>query len=354
MKRIFTSNRTVALSVAIAVILVLGLTVNVSGAASYSRARLLMGTLIEITVETEDLSDADAVIDSAFDEMTRVDSSMSSYKEDSEVSLISRQAGKSPVRISSMLVEVLEASLNYYLVSHGAFDVTAGPLVRLWGFIGGRKRIPSKEEITEALSLVGSGKILLDPSPGTVFLPKRGMQVDFGGIAKGYAADRAAKVLQMAGITSGIVNAGGDLLVFGFPGCKGIRVGIRHPVNNKELFGWIEVGKGAVATSGSYENFFMHNGRRYSHIIDPRTGQPVEGMLSVTVRAATAMEADALATAFFVLGPEEGMKLAGRLKNVEVLLAYHKGKGSEPITIATPGFGLNEPSTSSPGCTRSR
>lgn len=350
MKKFFTSYCVISLSVAVAVILFFCITDSVSNAAPYSRARLLMGTLIEITVETEDRANAEAAIDRAFEEMSRIDSSMSSYKKNSEVSLISRQAGKSLVQISSTLVEVLKASIQYHSESHGAFDVTAGPLIRLWGFIGGKKRIPSKEEINDALSRVGSEKIVLDTAKGAVSLPIRGMEIDLGGIAKGYAADRAAKALQIATIKSGIVNAGGDLLVFGYPGCNGIRIGIRHPVNNEELLGWIEVGEGAVATSGSYENFFEHNGRLYSHIIDPRTGHPIEGMLSVTVRASTAMEADALATALFVLGPEEGIKLAGRLKNIEALLAYNEGKGTGLITIATPGFGLNVPTASLKSC----
>lgn len=322
-----------------------------SAAAPFSRARPLMGTLVEISVEAEDRKTADAVIDEAFEEIARVDALMSSFKEESEVSLLKRHAGEGPLKISPMLMEVLQAGVDYYSLSGGAFDITVGPLVRLWGFAGGFKRVPSSDEITRVRSFVGSDRIVLNPSESTAYLPVKGMEVDLGGIAKGYAVDRAMIALRSGGISHGVVNAGGDLFVLGSSRCPGgTPVGIRNPVSKGELLGWVRVHDEAVATSGNYENFFVQDGKAYTHIIDPRDGYPVHGVLSVSVRAPSAMQADALATALFVLGSAEGLKLAESLPEVEALIVSSGGEGGGLSLALTSGFDLNESSSPSPEC----
>jgi thiamine biosynthesis lipoprotein len=251
-----------------------------------------------------------------------------------------------------MFMNVLKASIRYHALSGGSFDITAGPLIRLWGFIGGRRKAPSDKEIAFARSLLGTEKLELDPVSSTARLPAKGMEVDLGGIAKGYAVDRAVEVLKSAGVVRAVVNAGGDLFVLGGASeCpEGIHVGIRHPLAEGKLLGWTAVREGAVATSGSYENYFIKDGRVYSHIIDPGTGYPVEGVLSATVLASTAMEADALATAFFVMGPEKGVELAEKLPRVEAMIVYTRGGHKELASSITTGFRLNTSSPVSADC----
>lgn len=314
-------------------------------AASFSRARPLMGTLVEISVEAESRKVADAVMDEAFEEIVRVDALMSGFKKESEVSLLKHHAGERPVRISPMLMEVLQAGVSYYFLSGGAFDMTVGPLMKLWSFRGGPERVPSGEEITRVRSFVGSDRMVLNSSESSAYLPVKGMEIDLGGIAKGYAVDRAVKALRSGGISHAVVNAGGDLFVLGSSRCpEGVPVGVRDPVNRGGLLGWVRVRDAAVATSGSYENFFVRDGKGYTHIIDPRDGYPVQRVLSVSVRAPSAMQADALATALFVLGSAEGLKLAESLRDVEALIVSSDGEGSGLSLAFTSGFSVNESS----------
>lgn len=335
----------------LAIPLLVSLAAGGAVAAPFSRARPLMGTLVEITVEAENRKTADAVIDKAFEEIAGVDAVMSSFKGDSEVNFLKRDAGKAPVKISPMLMEVLRASVDFYFLSGGAFDITVAPLMELWGFTGGPERVPSGEEITRVRSFVGSDRLLLNPSESTAYLPMKGMEADLGGIAKGYAVDRAVNTLRSAGISNGVVNAGGDLFVFGLSRCfEGAPVWIRNPVNKGEFLGWVKVHDEAVATSGNYENFFVQDGKAYTHIIDPRDGYPVQGVLSVSVRAPSAMRADALATALFVLGSAEGLKLAESLRDVEALIVSSNGEGSGLSLVFTSGFGLNESSPAPAEC----
>jgi len=336
----------------VAAVLLICLTAITATGTTFLRARPLMGTLVEITVEADDRRLADSIIDKAFAEMERVDEMMSSYRTDSEVSLLSRRAGEGKVKISPMLINVLKASIRYHTLSGGSFDITAGPLIRLWGFTGGRRKAPSNKEIAFARSLLGTEKLQIDPVSSTARLPIKGMEVDLGGIAKGYAGDRAVEVLKSAGAARAVVNAGGDLFVLGGGSeCpEGIHVGIRHPLAKGKLLGWTTVREGAVATSGSYENYFIQGGNVFSHIIDPGTGYPVQGVLSATVLASTAMEADALATSFFVMGPEKGVELAEKLPYVEAMIVQIRGVGRELASSITTGFHFNAFSPASSDC----
>ena len=193
-------------------------------------------------------------------------------------------------------------------------------MIELWGFNSEEKRVPDKTEIEKILSLVDYRNVdIVREKTGTVVkLLKPGMKIDLGAIAKGYVVDRMAAVLKSGGITRAIVNAGGDIYALGNPaGKSGWEIGIRDPRNYNGIIDVIKVKNKAVATSGDYEKFFFKNGKRYSHIIDPRSGMPAGGLVSVTVIAETSLEADALATTLFVLGKEQGEKLIGKLENVE-------------------------------------
>jgi len=287
-----------------------------------SRVETIMGTFVEIKAVVADGSaeDVDRAVTAAFDAVRRVDSLMSTYKEDSELSRVNRRADEEPVQISPETTEVVAKAIELSKKSGGAFDITVMPLLEIWGFAKGRDRsVPSQTEIDEKLRLVGYDLVELDPVKREIKLKTEGARIDLGGIAKGYAVDAAVRSLVADGVDSAIVNAGGDMYCLGdkTPG-QGWRIGVRNPVVQDVLFGYVRIADKAIATSGDYENYFIVDGVRYSHILDPRTGRPsAGGPHSVTVLAETCADADALATAVFVLGPEKGVGLLEGIPGAE-------------------------------------
>ena len=279
---------------------------------------LLMGTVVEITVGHKDRTVVKKAIKSALDEGKRIENLLSIYKKGSEISMINLQAGFQEVKVSGDSLYVIEEALSYSKLSDGAFDISVGPLIELWGFNGEEKTVPDKTQIRKALALVNYRNVTINREKSTVKLEKPGMKIDLGAIAKGYAVDRMIAVLESNGIKEAMVNAGGDIYALGNPtGKSGWEIGIRNPREHGDIIDVIKVENSAIATSGDYENFFLEGGERYSHIIDPRRGVPASGVMSVTVIAQTAMEADALSTTLFVLGKEEGEKLTKELTNVK-------------------------------------
>ena len=295
------------------------------------QTRQMMGTWAEITVYSQNAKLANRAIETALDAMTEVDSLMSAYKKDSEISEINRQAGQKAVSVSPQTFWVVKSAIHYSEISDGAFDITISPLIRSWGFFRKQGHIPPKEEINQKRALVNYRLIELDfeHNPLTPFIPlpkggrgvvkgeynrikllKNGMTLDLGGIAKGYAVDQAIEQLRAAKVENVLVNLSGNMYALGHPRDKDAwRIAIRHPRQKESLLGVLELQEEAIATSGDYEKFFIHDGKKYSHIINPHTGYPVLGIASVTITAKTAMEADALSTTVFVLGPEKGLQL---------------------------------------------
>jgi thiamine biosynthesis lipoprotein len=295
---------------------------------------MVMGTLLEIRVVKGKRSaeEVEHAIDAAFESVRRVDSLMSNYKEDSEVSRINRHAAQEPVTVSPETAEAIGKALELGSESNGAFDITVLPLLEIWGFAKDReKTVPSQEQIDEKLQLVGYELLDLNHAKGTVKLKTEGVGIDLSGIAKGYAADRAIKALSDHGVDSAIINAGGDIYCLGVKNAdKGWRVGVTDPTTDNGLLGYVELRDKAIATSGDYRNYFVADGVRYSHILDPRTGRPRPyGPHSVTVIAGSCTEADALATAVFVLGRDEGLKLIERVPEAEGLIVSGSGDGVE-------------------------
>jgi thiamine biosynthesis lipoprotein len=252
--------------------------------------------------------------------MRDIEAQLSLYRPDSELSLMNAGAGMVPMPMGRHLRANLELAMRFGTLSGGAFDVTVGPLVRLWGFSGGAtpKWVPS-ERIEETRQRVGYHRIHLDGD--NVSLEGTNMVVDLGGIGKGYAVDVCCEELIRRGARDFLVNLGGNMRCFGRPEpSRHWQVGVRDPFQEDRLIGTIEMGSGvAVATSGNYERFVVIEGRRYAHIIDPRTGLPVEGMAGVTVLAPTAAEADGLSTSLFVLGMEKGPRMAAAITNAAAL-----------------------------------
>lgn len=286
----------------------------------FKESKFLMSTIVEITAVGGERNCRQAV-KLAFEEMKRIDRLMNLYDEDSEVSRINRTAGKSAVEVSADTLEVINQSLRFARLTDGALDITVAPLMELWGFRNGTKRVPLDDELAEKLSLVHYRDVLVDKDRSIVKLGSPDMQIDVSGIAKGYAVDRAIQILKDAGIRSALVNAGGDIYALGSPpGKKSWRIGIRHPRRGADLLGVLELRDRAVATSGDYENFFEVDGKRYCHIMDTKTGRPVEGIMSVTIVSDNTTEADALATAVFPLGADDGMKLIESLEGVDGII----------------------------------
>lgn len=268
-----------------------------------------MGTIFDITV----IGDNEKVIETAavkaFDEIKKIDGLMSRYKEGSEIFLINKNAGIAPVKAGQELIEVLKEAIKVSELSDGAFDVTIGPLSNLWAFDEDKRNIPSPEKIEELRRLVDYKKLKVDDSDSSVYLEKRGMMIDVGGIAKGYALKKAMKVFEDAGIKNVIINAGGNLNLRGTKRGKPWKVGIQDPRDEKKLLGILNITDISVSTSGDYQRYFVKDGIRYHHILDPKTGYPAKGLMSVTVTGRNETITDALSTAIFVLGAEKGTAL---------------------------------------------
>ncbi len=295
---------------------------------SRKEARLLMGTTVEITIAGESPALAQAATAKAFREIERVEAVFSTYREDSEVSRINLHAGEQ-VSVSGETVALLKTGRFFGELSGGCFDVTVRPLLVAWGFRDGEPHMPAQADIDSALGLVGWDKVVLTEEPPAVRLSVPGMGIDLGGLAKGYAVDRAVAVLKQEGVRSALVNAGGDLFAFGpGPGGDTWRIGIEHPRQERKLVVIVEIRDSAVTTSGDYRSYFLADGVRYSHIMDPRTGRPALSAASATVVAPAAAQADAMATALVVMGAQEGLALVEGLEGVEAMVVEESADGT--------------------------
>jgi thiamine biosynthesis lipoprotein len=273
----------------------------------FKETKIVMGTIVEITVAHRSEASARAAIIEAMGELQRVDDLMSNYKPGSVVSEINREGASRKIQVEEGLFQLLRDAVSISRASQGAFDVTILPVAELWGFDKGGM-VPHPDMIANRLLLVGYDGIFFDKSMLSVGLMRIGMGLDLGAIAKGWAVDRAMEKLRSLGIQNAIIDAGGDLRIIGSRPGKGFwRIGVQHPRESGALLVAFDLRDTAIVTSGDYERFFVADGVRYHHILDPATGQPARGCQSVTVLAATAAEADACATATFVLGPEKGL-----------------------------------------------
>jgi len=285
------------------------------------RTALIMGTLVEIKIYDADHEKAEQAASAAFHEMSRIEGLMSRHIDSSEVSRLSRAAG--PLEVSRETADLIRAGQRIARLSHGAFDLTLGRLKELWAIDSEDPHIPDPAELKKALR--GIGPKALAVSGRTVSKADPALHLDLGGIAKGYAVDRAVELLRRAGITSAAVNAGGDIRLIGDRQGEPWRIGIQHPRNPQGVLVTLPLADCAVVTSGDYERYFERDGIRYHHIFDPTTGQPARLCQSVTVIARDAATADALATAAFVLGPDQGLQLLEAEPGVEGLIVSISG-----------------------------
>lgn len=289
-----------------------------------------MGSRFEITVVAEDSITANNHIDTAVLEITRIENLISSWDKNSQTSEINRNAGIQPIKIDADLFNLIERALGISKLTDGAFDISYASMDRIWKFDGSMKAMPSNEEIQNAVAKVGFENILLNKDSSTVFLKTKGMKIGFGAIGKGYAADKAKALLIEKGVTSGIINASGDMNTWGKqPDGSEWKVAITNPLNKNKAFALLPISNGAVVTSGNYEKYVTFEGKRYSHIIDPRTGLPSSGIISVTVFAPKAELADALATSVFVMGKEVGLDRINQLPKIECIIIDEEGNISK-------------------------
>ena len=284
-----------------------------------------MGSDFEITVVAKTQLEADKQIAIAISEISRIEALISSWKPTSETSNINKNAGVSPVKVSKELFSLIQRALQISNLTDGAFDISYASMDKLWKYDGSMTQMPSKEAIKKSVAKVGYQDIIVDPQNSTVFLKNKGMKIGFGAIGKGYAADKAKKLLISNGVSGGIINASGDINSWGSkPSGSSWQVAITNPLNKNKAFAMLPI-KDAVVTSGNYEKYVIFNSRRYSHIIDPRTGYPSQGIISVTVFAPKAELADALATSVFVMGVETGIDRINQLKAIECIIITDTG-----------------------------
>ena len=293
----------------------------------------LMGSRFNITVVSTSEELGSINIQEAIAEITRIEKMISSWDEESETYTINKNAGIKPVKVSLELFKLIERCKQISELTDGAFDISFASMDKIWKFDGSMTEMPSPEEIKNSVRNVGYEKIILNKEEKTVFLKEKGMKISFGAIGKGYAADKAKEFLVSRQVVGGIIDAAGDLTTWGtdVSGKKWI-IGVVNPLSKNKIVSWLPVIESSVATSGNYEKFVNFKGKRYSHIIDPRSGYPSTGIRQVSIFAKTAELCDALATAVFIMGKDAGLFLINQLDGVEVILfdslnKVHKSDG---------------------------
>lgn len=287
--------------------------------------RQVMGTFTRIVVVAESERKGRDAIHAAFEKIYDIESRMSDYDSNSLLSQVNRRAFAEAVPVDDELFEVLAAAVEFSRLSDGAFDVTVGPVVQLWRKAKKEGTAPDPELLRQARERVGYQNLILNPENRTVRFAKEGMVLDLGGIAKGFAIDKAVEILQSVSMQGGMVDIGGDLRCFGAPPDNAAHwlIGVQNPANDENILLKLKLDDRAVATSGDYRRFVVVNGVTHSHIINPATAGSAQTLSSVSIIATTAMQADALATAVSVLGNEKGMELIESIPEVEAILIPH-------------------------------
>ncbi|WP_081675040.1 FAD:protein FMN transferase [Daejeonella oryzae] len=288
----------------------------------FKKVLKLMGNRFEISVLSDNNIYADDCIQSVVVEIQRIESLLTTFREDSETNLINKYAGISPVKVCSEIYDLICRCRRISELTQGAFDITYGSIdKRFWNFDLNMTELPDAELAKETVRLVNYRNIILNDQNKTVFLKEKGMRIGFGGIGKGYAAERAKLLLKHQGIKSGIVNAAGDLTAWGFQSSgQPWTIGIADPESRNQPFSTLNITDAAVATSGNYEKFAVIRGKKYSHTIDPKTGFPVSGIKSVTIICPNAEFADAMATPVMIMGAKVGLGMINQMQKIACII----------------------------------
>ena len=282
-----------------------------------------MGTVITVELWHEDDNRGKKQVDSIMGEMRRIDALMSSYKPDSELSAVNAGAAKGPVTVSKELLEMIERALEYSDITSGVFDITYASAGQHYDYRNNKK--PDKALLQAALPAINFRHVKIDKTASTVEFLHPGVRIDLGGIAKGYAVDRGMTMLQQAGVTTALVSAGGDTRVSGKRWDRPWHIGIRNPRDEGSIVSMIPLENSAISTSGDYERYFVEDGVRYHHILDPKTGASTHEVLSSSIIGKSATDTDALSTSVFILGVEKGMQLIDSIADTEAVLIDNHG-----------------------------
>jgi thiamine biosynthesis lipoprotein len=297
------------------------------GQITHKKKLYMLGSPFEITVVAKDTIQGNEYIDLAVAEVKRIENLISDWIPTTQISQVNKNAGIKPVKVDTEVFDLVGRAIKVSQITSGAFDISYASMDKIWKFDGSMKTMPTEEAIKKSVSKIGYKNIILDSKEQTIFLKNEGMKLGLGGIGQGFIADKIKALLQSKGCVSGIVNVSGDINTWGKQSDgKPWTVAIVNPMNKNKVFATFPLEDSAVETSGSYEKFVTFNGVRYSHIIDPRTGYPAQGVVSVSVFAKQTEIADALATGIFVLGVEVGIDLVNQLKGIECIMVDDKGK----------------------------
>ncbi len=293
-----------------------------------------MGTYVHVVLVTADSAMAAPIALDALHVFAHTDSLMSNWTSTSEVARLNREADSSTVVVEPEVARVIERSLEVWRQSEGAFDITVEPLVRAWGFLGGKPHVPSDSEAAAAFRHVGGRHLSFDPVARTLAFDEAGVRIDLGGIAKGYAVDVAAESLRARGVRDALVDLTGNMLAMGHPAdAAGWRIGLRDPRDRMPYFARIQLHDEGISTSGKYEQYVAAGGRTFGHIMDPRTGQPAEGLIAVTLISKSAFTCDAWDTPLFVLGPDDARRIALAHPEFAAILVQPGAAGIDTVWV---------------------
>ncbi len=296
------------------------------GQITYKKKASLLGSPFDITVVAKDSIEGTNYTEDAIAEVKRIENLISDWIPTSQISMVNINAGIQPVKVDLEVYSLVERAIRISKLTDGAFDISYASMDKIWKFDGSMKKMPTAEEIKKSVSKVGYKNIILNAKDTTIFLKNKGMKLGLGGIGQGYIADKIKELLQFKGCVAGIVNVSGDISTWGkqIDG-KLWTIGIINPMNKNKVFATFPLEDTAVETSGSYEKFVTFDGKRYSHIIDPRTGYPASGIVSISVFAKQTELADALATGIFVMGVEVGLDFVNQINGIDCIIVDDKG-----------------------------
>lgn len=302
------------------------------------RTVTLMGSRFDITIVDKDSVSAEANIDVVIAEVSRIEDLISDWRSYTQVSKVNQNAGIAPVKVDKEVFELTERAIRLSALTNGAFDISFAAMDKIWKFDGSMTAMPSPEAIKKSVAKVGYKNIILNKKESTIFLRLKGMKIGFGALGEGYAADKCKAMMMAKGVQAGIVNGSGDMNTWGKnPNGNSWNIGITDPKETDRFFAVVPLDSGAVVTSGSYEKFVIFNGKRYAHIINPKTGYPATGLSSVTVLGPSAELANGLSTSIMVMGKQAGLKLLKKFPQMSAILIEDDG-----AYITTPNLDISQ------------
>ncbi|MDV3898065.1 thiamine biosynthesis protein ApbE [Elizabethkingia anophelis] len=302
-------------------------TISISAQVQRSRLVTLMGSRFQITLVDKDSISAEQNIDKAVAEITRIENLISEWRPETQISQVNQNAGIKPIKVDKEVFDLTKKGLYFSKLTDGAFDISIVAMDKIWKFDDSMDELPSEQAIKESVRNVGYQNIILDNTNCTIFLRNPGIKIGFGSIGKGYAADKTRDLMKSMGVKAGIIDASGDISTWGTqPDGKLWAIGINNPFNDHKMAAVLYFKENSVTTSGSYEKYAEIHGKRYSHIMNPKTGYPSTGLTSVTITGPNATMANGFSTSVMVLGEKEGLKLLKQFPEYHYLLITDKGK----------------------------